>query len=74
MRKNRPTAGPMRTQPIERASVMQTPLLPMMPTVGKAKTSIEPKAKTTRADEVRVAQAKISRRNSLRRQRAVLRG
>jgi hypothetical protein len=44
MPKNRPTTGPMRTQPIERASIMPTPVLPMMPTAGKAKTSMGPKA------------------------------
>jgi hypothetical protein len=35
MLKNKPTTGPMRTQPIERASIMPTPVLPMMPTAGK---------------------------------------
>jgi hypothetical protein len=40
--KIKPTAGPMRTQPVERVSTMPTPVLPMMPTagkVGKAKTN-----------------------------------
>ena len=48
--KNKPTTGPMRTQPIERASIMPTPVLPMMPTAGKAETSMERKPKPTRAD------------------------
>jgi hypothetical protein len=74
MPKNRATAGPMRTQPIERASIMPTPVLPMMPTAGKAKTSMEPEQKPTRADGVRVAKAKITRRKSLRKQRDALRG
>ena len=75
MPKNKPTAGPMRTQPIERASIMPTPVLPMMPTAGKAKTtSMESKQKPTRADGIRVAKAKITRRNSLRKQRDALRG
>jgi hypothetical protein len=34
MPKNKPTAGPMRTQPIERASIMPTPVLPMMDANG----------------------------------------
>jgi hypothetical protein len=74
MPKNKPTAGPMRTQPIERASIMPTPVLPMMPTAGKAKTSMAPKQRPTRADRIRVAKAKITRRNSLRKQRDALRG
>jgi len=74
MLENKPTTGPMRTQPIERASIMPTPVLPMMPTAGMAKTSITPKQKPTRADGVRVAEAKITRRNSLRKQRDALKG
>jgi hypothetical protein len=73
MPKNKPTTGPMRTQPIERA-IMPTPVLPMMPTAAKARTPTEPKQRLSRADEVRVAKAKITRRNSLRKQRDVLRG
>ena len=71
---NKPTTGPMRTQPIERPSIMSTPVLPMMPTAGKAKRSMEGKPKSTRADGLRVAKAKITRRNSLRIQRDALRG
>lgn len=74
MPKNDPTAGPMKTQPIERASIIPTPVLPLMPTAGKAKRSPQPKQKPTRADGVRVAKAKIIRRNSLRKQRDALRG
>jgi hypothetical protein len=74
MPKNKPTTGPMRTQPIERASIMPTPVLPMMPTAGKARTTTEPKQRLSRADEVRVAKAKITRRNSLRKQRDALKG
>ena len=74
MPKNKPTTGPMRTQPIERASIMPTPVLPMMPTAGKAKTPMELKQKPTRADGVRIAKAKITRRKSLRKQRDALRG
>jgi hypothetical protein len=70
MPKNKPTPGPMRTQSIERGSIM--PTLPTMPMAGKAKT--EPKQKPTRADEIRVAKAKVTRRNSLQKQRDALRG
>ena len=51
MPKNKPITGPMRTQPIERPSIMPTPVLPMMPTAGKAKTSMGRKPKPTRADD-----------------------
>ena len=74
MPRNKPTAGPMRTQPIERASIMPTPVLPVMPTAGKVETSMVPKQEPTRADGVRAAKAKIARRNSLRKQRDALRG
>jgi hypothetical protein len=74
MPKNKPTAGPMRTQPIGRASIVQTPVLPRMPATGEATALMKPKKKPTRADGVRVAKAKITRRNSLRRQRDALKG
>ena len=74
MPKNKPTTGPMRTQPIERASVMQTPVLPMMPAAGQVKKAIQPKQEPTRADGVRIAKAKITRRDSLLKQRDALRG
>jgi len=72
MPKNNPTHGPMRTQSIERGSII--PTLPTMPIPGTAKTSTEPKQKPTRADEIRVAKAKVTRRNSLQKQREALRG
>jgi hypothetical protein len=74
MSKNKPSAGPMRMQPIERASIIATPVLPMMPSAGKVKKAPQPKQKPTRTDGVRVAKAKIIRRNSLRKQRDALRG
>ena len=74
MSKNMPTTGPMRTQPIERTSIIATPVLPMMPTAGKVKKAPKPKQKPARIDGVRVAKAKITRRNSLRKQRDALRG
>jgi hypothetical protein len=74
MSKDKPTAGPMRMQPIERASIIATPVLPMMPSAGKVMKASQPKQKSTRTDGVRVAKAKITRRNSLRKQRDALRG
>jgi hypothetical protein len=44
----------------------------MMPTAGKLKKLAQPKPEPTRADEVRAAKARITRRNSLRKQRAAL--
>jgi hypothetical protein len=69
-----PVTGPMKTQPVERASNMTTPVSPMMPTGGRLKNAPQPKNKRTRAEAVRVAKAKITRRNSLRKQREAMRG
>jgi hypothetical protein len=74
MPKNKPITGPMRTQPVERASMMPTQVLPMMPTVGKVAKTPQPKQETTRTEAVRVAKARITRRNSLRKQREAMRG
>jgi hypothetical protein len=74
MPKDKSTAGPMRTQPIERATIIATPVQPKMPWVGKVKKVPQPKQKPTRTDEVRAAKAKITRRNSLRKQRESLQG
>lgn len=48
MPKNKPTAGPVRTQPIECASKIATPVLPMMPTAGKIEEGRTTKAKTNK--------------------------
>jgi hypothetical protein len=74
MPKIKPTAGPMRTQPVERVSTMPTPVLPMMPTVGKVGKTPQPKRTPPRIEAVRAAEAKITRRNSLRKQRDALKG
>jgi hypothetical protein len=74
MPKGKSTAGPMRTQPIGRAAIIATPVQPKMPTVGKVKKAPQPKQKPTRTDDVRAAKAKITRRNSLRKQREALQG
>jgi hypothetical protein len=74
MRKNKSIAGPMTTQPIERDAIVATPVLPMMPAAGKPKQAAQPKPEPTRTEGVRVAKAKITRRNSLRKQREALKG
>jgi hypothetical protein len=66
--------GPMKTQPVERASNITTPVLPMRPTGGTLKNTPQPKKKRTRTEAVRVAKAKITRRNSLRKQREAMKG
>ena len=53
MPKIKPTAGPMRTQPIERASTIPTLVLPMMPTAGKADKTAQPMRRPTRAESPR---------------------
>jgi hypothetical protein len=59
-KKNKPTAGPMKTQPIERVSIMPTPVQSMMPTVGlKAKKKLQPIQKPSRVDAVRSAMRRI---------------
>jgi hypothetical protein len=70
----KPTAGAMRTQPVERVSSMPTPVLPRMPTVGKVGKTAQPKRTPTRIEAVRAAKAEITRRNSLRKQRDAQRG
>jgi hypothetical protein len=42
MSKNKPTTGPMRTQPIEHASIMPIQVRPVMPTVGMMKKVPQP--------------------------------
>ncbi|HJZ20817.1 MAG TPA: hypothetical protein VJ226_07655, partial [Bradyrhizobium sp.] len=66
--------GPMKTQPVARASNITTPVLPMMPTDGTLKNTPPPEKKRTRTEAVRVAKAKITRRNSLRKQREAMKG
>jgi hypothetical protein len=68
MPKNKPTTGPMITQPFERASNVQTPM------GGKLTKAPQPQQKPTRADGVRTAKAKIMRRSSLGKQREALKG
>jgi hypothetical protein len=62
----------MRTQPLQPVSIQ--PTLPLMPSVGaEAKDEGRaPRKRLSRAEQVHAAKAKISRRNSLRKQRAAL--
>jgi hypothetical protein len=65
--------GPMRMQPAEHAPTASTQMLPTMP-AARTKTKQEtksppPEKKQTRAEAVRAALARITRRNSLRKQR-----
>ena len=68
MPKGSPVTGPMRTQPVGRTSNAPTPM------GGKLTNAPSPKQKSsTRTEAVRAAKAKITRRNSLRKQREALR-
>jgi hypothetical protein len=68
-----PVTGPMIMQP-EHISNVPTQVLPMRPTDGKLKRAPQTQQLPTRADGVRAAKAKITRRNSLRKQREALKG
>jgi hypothetical protein len=68
------SAGPMRTQPLQLGSSQPTqPLMPSanpeMKVQGRA-----PRKSPSRTEQVDAVKAKISRRNSLRKQRAALKG
>jgi hypothetical protein len=68
------SAGPMRTQPIQLGTMQPTlPLMPRASSESKAKDRA-PRKRLTRAQLVDAVKAKISRRNSLRKQRAALKG
>jgi hypothetical protein len=63
----------MSVQPVAHGSIAPTQLL-MMPTTGtQTKTSLS-KKQSPRAEAVRVAKARIMRRNSLRKQRQAQKG
>jgi hypothetical protein len=63
--------GPMSMQPVDRSATMPVPLLPPLPDSNDADVpgASPPKAKSTRANAVRAAKARLTRRNSLRKQR-----
>jgi hypothetical protein len=75
MPKSKPTStGPMNMQPAEHGSIAPTPLLPMMPTAGEQNNAPYPKKRPTRTEAVLIAKARITRRNSLRKQRQAQKG
>ena len=67
-------AGPMRTQPIQLGTMQ--PTLPLMPRASYEATAKDrtPRKRLTRAQLIEAVKADISRRNSLRKQRAALKG
>lgn len=74
MPKNNSITGPIKTQPVGCVLIFATPSFPTTSTVGKVNKSLRPTQNPTRVDAVRVAKAKITRRNSLRKQREALKG
>jgi hypothetical protein len=69
MPKRKPTsAGPMSMQPAGHGSNAPTQLL-MTPTTEVENRTPRPKKQSPRAEAVRAAKARITRRNSLRKQR-----
>jgi hypothetical protein len=71
--------GPMRMQPVEHGPSAPTQMLPLMPCAqgvaqAEAKTPAPEKKPHTRKQAVRVALARLTRRKSLRKQRAAQKG
>jgi hypothetical protein len=64
-----PSIGPMSVQPIEHSLTARNQLPTMMSTRGEDKRMPLPKNQQARMEAVRVARARIMRRNSLRKQR-----
>jgi len=66
----------MNMQPADRSSTMPAPVLPAMPgsNDGDGSRAPLPKAKLTRSDAVRAVKARLTRRNSLRKQRLAQKG
>jgi hypothetical protein len=61
---------PMVMQPVRHDLTAPTQMLPIMPTAGsEAKVSVAKKKQPSRTEAVQAAKAKITRRNSLRKQR-----
>ena len=76
MQRSKPRyAGPMSMQPADRSSTMPAPMLPAMSLSNEPvrRQAALPKTKS-RTDAVRAAKAKITRRNSLRKQRQAQKG
>jgi hypothetical protein len=74
MRRNKPTStGPMSVQPFQHGSIAATQLR-MEPTAGAETQPTRPKKPSPRTEVVRIAKARIMRRNSLRKQRQAQKG
>jgi hypothetical protein len=74
MPKREPTStGPMSVQPVEHGSTAATQLR-MMPTAETEPKAPHSKKQTPRTEAVRIAKARIMRRNSLRKQRQAQKG
>jgi hypothetical protein len=61
------SVGPMSVQPNDRTGTARNQRA--LPTIGKGKETPLPKDQQARVDAVRAAKARITRRNSLRKQR-----
>jgi hypothetical protein len=64
----------MSVQPLGHGSIRPTQLQPMMPTIGDKPKKALPKKQSMRKEAVRVAKARIMRRDSLCKQRQAQRG
>ena len=76
-RPNPPLTGPMSVQPVEHGSITLMQSRPMTSETNEKPKKASKKQSTkqsTRADAVRIAKAKISRRGSLSKQRQALKG
>jgi hypothetical protein len=74
MPKRKPSStGPMSVQPVEHGSTAATQLR-MKPTAGAETKTPLSKKQTPRTEAVRIAKARIMRRNSLRKQRQAQKG
>jgi hypothetical protein len=67
------SAGPMSVQPAQHGSIAPTQLR-MEPTAGTEAPPSRPKKQSPRTEAVRIAKARIMRRNSLRKQRQAQKG
>ena len=74
MPKREPTStGPMSVQPLQHGSIAPMQLR-MEPTAGAEANTPPSKKQTPRTEAVRIAKARIMRRNSLRKQRQAQKG
>jgi hypothetical protein len=64
-----PSIGPMSVQPVEHSATARNQLPTIVSTIGEDRKTPLPKSQQARMDAVRIAKARIMRRNSLRKQR-----